>query len=185
MQTVQAVQRDPGKTENTRRIEALVQAALLLREALAALPALATALAPAQSELLKAVRLLHMQPASSACYSSRCSGDIIERMCCAQVRSNFGHPSFAELLESLSNVLDDDAHSGKSAFVSRTQQWCALGHPLPSSMRPAKQKEGSAPCLHRAAASTADVQTVARVAALLSSRARAASWTSRAPPSAA
>jgi len=77
-QTVQAVQRDPGKTENTRRVEALVQAALLLREALAALPALATALAPAQSELLKAVRLLRVQPVvATTCNSSRCSGDII------------------------------------------------------------------------------------------------------------
>ncbi len=77
MQTVQAVQRDPGKSENTRRVEALVQAALLLREALVALPALATALAPAQSELLKAVRTLHMQPAvASTCTSSRCSSDI-------------------------------------------------------------------------------------------------------------
>ncbi len=77
MQTVQAVQHDPGKTENTRRVEALVQAALLLREALAALPALATALAPAQSELLKAVRSPRVQTAvTTTCSSSRCSGDV-------------------------------------------------------------------------------------------------------------
>ena len=36
----------------------LVQAALLLREALTSLPALASALTPAQSELLKAVHVL-------------------------------------------------------------------------------------------------------------------------------
>ena len=36
----------------------LVQAALLLREALTSLPTLASALAPAQSELLKAVHVL-------------------------------------------------------------------------------------------------------------------------------
>lgn len=51
----QAMQHSAAGAENSRRIAALVQAALLLREALAALPALAGALAPAQSELLKAV----------------------------------------------------------------------------------------------------------------------------------
>lgn len=49
------MQHSAAGAENSRRIAALVQAALLLREALAALPALAGALAPAQSELLKAV----------------------------------------------------------------------------------------------------------------------------------
>lgn len=63
---MQALQPDPGQAENTRRIAALVQAALLLREALAALPALVAALAPAQSELLKAVRLLLHTPALAA-----------------------------------------------------------------------------------------------------------------------
>lgn len=52
---MQAMQHSAAGAESTRRIAALVQAALLLREALAALPALAGALAPAQSELLKAV----------------------------------------------------------------------------------------------------------------------------------
>jgi len=94
-----------------------------------------------------------------------------------QVRSNFGHPSFAELLESLSNVLDDDAHSGKSAFVSRTQQWCALAQPLLSCARPAVQTHGSVPCLHRAVASMADMRAVACATASLSSRAQSASWT--------
>ena len=63
---VQALQPDPGQAENTRRIGALVQAAMLLREALAALPVLVAALAPAQSELLKAVRLLLRTPALAA-----------------------------------------------------------------------------------------------------------------------
>ena len=55
MHPAQAMQLLAARTENSRRIAALVQAALLLREAIAALPALVGALAPAQSELLKAV----------------------------------------------------------------------------------------------------------------------------------
>ena len=61
---VQAMQHSAAGAENSRRIAALVQAALLLREALAALPALAGALAPAQSELLKAVSPV---PRTEAC----------------------------------------------------------------------------------------------------------------------
>ena len=64
---MQAIQRLAAGAENSRRIAALVQAALLLREALAALPALAGALAPAQSELLKAVCFkLHAQDRADA-----------------------------------------------------------------------------------------------------------------------
>ena len=68
---VQAMQHSAAGAESTRRIAALVQAALLLREALAALPALAGALAPAQSELLKAVRSKSYAQDRKRCVLSR------------------------------------------------------------------------------------------------------------------
>ena len=70
MCTLQAMQNSAAGAENSRRIASLVQAALLLREALAALPALTGALAPAQSELFKAVCF------GFPCRAAQCQGRV-------------------------------------------------------------------------------------------------------------
>lgn len=42
------------------------------------------------------------------------------------MHASCSHPVFAELLTSISAVLDDDAQSSKAAFVNRTQQCFAV-----------------------------------------------------------
>ncbi|PSC68890.1 DNA mismatch repair MSH4 [Micractinium conductrix] len=88
----------PAKSEATmlRRIAAMIQSFILLRESLATLPPLAEALAGARCEVLRAVR------------------------------DAAGHAAFAELARELEAVLEDDVASSKNAFLNRTQQCFAV-----------------------------------------------------------
>lgn len=49
-----------------------------------------------------------------------------------QVRASCGHPTFARMAGTVSQVLDEDAHSGRAAFVNRTQQCFAVRSGLDS-----------------------------------------------------
>jgi len=59
---VQSIKSSSPEKDPTQRIAALVQSVILLKETLTALPGLARVLEPAQSELLKAVRVPPMLP---------------------------------------------------------------------------------------------------------------------------
>jgi len=80
----------------TARIGAAVNAALLLRDVLRELPALAAALAPASSGLLRALR------------------------------DTFGGAGFGALLQTLEAALEPEAQPGRTALASRLQQCFAV-----------------------------------------------------------
>ena len=56
-----------------------------------------------------------------------------------QVRASCAHPTFAEMAGTVSQVLDEDAHTGRAAFVSRTQQCFAVRSGLDSFLDLARQ----------------------------------------------
>ncbi|KAK9808717.1 hypothetical protein WJX72_002463 [[Myrmecia] bisecta] len=79
-----------------RRISAIVQSMILLKETLHVVAALQDSVGPAESALLQAIH------------------------------DNSGHAVFAELLQKVETVLDQDAHSAKASFLNTTEQCFAV-----------------------------------------------------------
>eukprot|EP00884_Botryococcus_braunii_P005264 jgi/Botrbrau1/14739/Bobra.0108s0083.2 len=85
-----------GVNSIAKGISSSVQAAILLYEVLSCLPPLASCLEQSKSVLLRAAS------------------------------ANLSHPSFAQMLEVMTTVLDDDVHAHHGAFMNQVQQCFAV-----------------------------------------------------------